>query len=185
MELRFGLLIMECNLRMGILRMRCSILVGRIHFIMSVFFFLDWERYHDANFFFFPFACSLLPVSIPSFQKSLPISLFSFPAPPGNQSAFHQWTVGAIYYSAIVLAEAFGTTNTSQIIDLGANGANNLTPAYAIYEIGLLSKVALINFMDDGQTGANNIHVTVQVPNGAPQSVQVKYVDSFFLLVIG
>jgi hypothetical protein len=39
MQLRLGVLIMECNLRMGILRMGCSILVGRIRFIMSVFSF--------------------------------------------------------------------------------------------------------------------------------------------------
>jgi hypothetical protein len=131
--------------------------------------------------FFFSVVCSHLPVSIlnhpnPSQQYSHP----SFPAPPGNQSSFHQWTVGAVYYSAIVLAEAFGTTNTSQIIDLKANGNNNLTPAYAIYEQGALSKVALINYMDDNQTGTNDLQVTIQVPSGVPQSVQVKYVFVFF-----
>ena len=134
-------------------------------------------RYADANACFVP--CSLLPVSISSFQ-SLSFSPFSFPAPPSNQSASHQWTVGAIYYSAIVLAEAFGTTNTSQIIDLGANAGNDLTPAYAIYEQSTLAKLALINFMDDNQTGTNNLQVTVQVPGGAPQSVQVKYASFFF-----
>jgi hypothetical protein len=72
-----------------------------------------------------------------------------------------------------------GTTNTSQIIDLGANAGNVLTPAYAIYEQGILSKVALINFMDDNQTGKNTLQVSIQVPNGAPQSVQVKYVVFF------
>ena len=78
------------------------------------------------------------------------------------------------------MAEAFGTTNTSQIIDLQANGNNELTPAYAIYEQGALSKVALINFMDDNQTGTSDLQVTIQVSSGAPQSVQVKYV--FFYL---
>jgi hypothetical protein len=80
------------------------------------------------------------------------------------------------------LAEAFGKTNTSQIIDLGANENNPLTPAYAIYEQGGLSKVALINYMDDNRTGTNDLQVTVQVSSGVPQSVQVKYV-SFFLVV--
>jgi hypothetical protein len=75
------------------------------------------------------------------------------------------------------LGEAFGKSNTSQIIDLGANGKNDLTPAYAIYERGVLSKVAMINFMDDNQTGKNNLHVAIQLPSGAPQSVQVKYVE--------
>ena len=69
-------------------------------------------------------------------------------------------------------------TNTSQIIDLGANANNDLTPAYAIYEQSILSKVALINFMDDSEnsTATNDLQVTVQVPSGVPQSVQVKYV---------
>ena len=75
-----------------------------------------------------------------------------------------------------MLAEAFGKTNTSQIVDLGANGGNALTPAYAIYEQNTLSKVALINFMDDGQTGTNDLVVTIQVPSGVPGSVQAKYV---------
>ncbi|KAF8800345.1 glycoside hydrolase family 79 protein [Phlegmacium glaucopus] len=104
-----------------------------------------------------------------------------FTAPPVRESVLHQWTVGAIYYSAIVLAEAFGKTNTSQIVDLGANGGNNisaLTPAYAIYEQNTLSKMALINYMDDGQTGANALSVTVSVPTGVPGSVQVKYLTA-------
>ena len=37
MELRFGVLIMECNLRMGILRLGCFILVDKVRFITSVF----------------------------------------------------------------------------------------------------------------------------------------------------
>jgi len=101
-----------------------------------------------------------------------------FTAPPGNQSSSHDWTVGAVFYSAIVLAEAFGKSNTSQIIDLFANGNNQLTPAYAIYENGALSKVALINFMDDNGTGANDLEVTIQLSSGAPQSVQVKYLSA-------
>jgi len=74
-----------------------------------------------------------------------------------------------------------GTTNTSRIIDLGANGGNlnTLTPAYAIYEQSTLSKVALINYMDD-RTGANALSVTISVPTGVPGSVQVKYVEIFF-----
>ena len=81
------------------------------------------------------------------------------------------------------MGEAFGTSNASQIVDLGANGKNDLTPAYAIYELGVLSKVAIINFMDDNQTGKNSLRVAIQLPGGAPQNVQVKYVEkkTFFL----
>ena len=50
MELRFGELIMECNLLMGILRLG-FILVDKIRFIMSVFF-LKLELY--SSWFFFP-----------------------------------------------------------------------------------------------------------------------------------
>ena len=35
----------------------------------------------------------------------------------------------------------------------------------------------MINFMDDNQTGANTLQVTLQLPDGAPRSVQVKYVE--------
>ena len=66
-----------------------------------------------------------------------------------------------------------------------ANGNNELTPAYAIYEQGGLSKVALINFMDDNQTGVNDLQVGIQVSSGVPESVQVKYVVFFFWRVGG
>ena len=38
MELRFGVLILECNLRMGIFRLGCFILVDKIRFITSVLY---------------------------------------------------------------------------------------------------------------------------------------------------
>jgi len=97
-----------------------------------------------------------------------------FTSPPTNQSAFNQWTVGAVYYSTIVLAEAFGKTNTSRIIDLGGNGGNVFTPSYAIYEKDVLSKVALFNYVND-KSGQSDLQVTIQVPQGNPSSVQVKY----------
>ena len=125
--------------------------------------------------------CSLSRVSILKKKQNKGSFLKFIPAPPGKLLAKdYQWTVGAIYYSAIVLAEAFGKTKTSRIIDLEANGGNVLTPAYAIYEENTLSKIALINYMDDGQTGKNDLVVTVQVPSGVPGRVQVKYVETVF-----
>lgn len=79
-----------------------------------------------------------------------------------------------MYYAAIVLAEAFGKTNTSRIIDLWGNAGSTSTPSYAIYENGRLSKVALFNYMDDA-TGASDLKVTLQVPTGVPGVVKVKY----------
>jgi hypothetical protein len=102
-----------------------------------------------------------------------------FTSPPTNQSGFNQWTVGGVYYSAIILAEALGTTNTSRVIDLNPNGGNEFTPAYAIYENGALSKVALFNYMND-PTGNSSLAITlaIQGGNGIGNSVQVKYLDA-------
>ena len=84
-------------------------------------------------------------------------------------------------YSTLVLAEALGTTNTSQVMDLFANNDANETPAYAIYENGALARMVLMNYMTD-PSGANDYAATIYVggsgwnePNGVPASVQVKY----------
>ncbi|GLB45264.1 putative glycosyl hydrolase family 79 C-terminal beta domain [Lyophyllum shimeji] len=96
-----------------------------------------------------------------------------FTAPPTNQSSFHQWTVGAVYYSVIIVAEIFGKSNVSQVVDTSNNGI--YAPSYAIYDNGQLSKVALFNFMDD-PSGAHDITGTITVDGGqVPQQVWVKY----------
>jgi len=100
-----------------------------------------------------------------------------FIPPPTNQSTFHQWTVGPVYYASLIIAEAFGSTNTSQIIDLFANGNNMYTPAYAIYESGTLAKVALFNFITD-PSGATAYTASLSISGGAPASVQVKYLSA-------
>jgi hypothetical protein len=106
-----------------------------------------------------------------------PLSFF-LAAPPSNQTEFNEWTLGPVYYSALVIAEAFGKTNTSQIIDLRANENNQNTPGYAIFERGQLSKVALFNYIDD-PSGANDLNVALTVNGGVPASVNVKYVFLF------
>ncbi|KAF8995398.1 glycoside hydrolase family 79 protein [Cyathus striatus] len=101
-----------------------------------------------------------------------------FTPPPTNQSTFNEWTVGSTYYSTLVIAEAFGKTNTSRIVDLLANDNNEHTPAYAIYENDKLSKYALFNYIDD-PTGASDMTVSITVPGGTvPSSVKVKYLSS-------
>jgi hypothetical protein len=97
-----------------------------------------------------------------------------FTSPPTNQSAFNDWTVGPIYYSTIILAEALGKSDTGRITDLNGNTGNPFTPSYAIYENDVLSKVALFNYIDD-KSGASNSLVTINVPAGNPASVKVKY----------
>lgn len=78
------------------------------------------------------------------------------------------------------MAEAFGSSNTSQIIDLQGNDGNIYTPQYAIYENGALAKVALFNYVTD-PTGATDYTVTLSVGGGTtgvasamPASVKVK-----------
>ncbi|KAI0299017.1 glycoside hydrolase family 79 protein [Multifurca ochricompacta] len=102
-----------------------------------------------------------------------------FTPPPTNQSTFHQWTVGPVYYSALVMAEAFGPSNASQIVDL--TGSNIYTPIYAIYENGAPTKVALFNFVTD-PSGASTYTATISIGGGStgqanatPSQVQVKY----------
>ena len=78
------------------------------------------------------------------------------------------------------MAEALGTTNTSRVVDLGANGGNEFTPAYAIYEDNALARIAIVNYMS-AQDGVGAINVTISVggvpagePNDTPAEVQVK-----------
>lgn len=79
-----------------------------------------------------------------------------------------------MYYSALVMAEAFGTTNTSRTMDLWGNAANLYTPSYAIYENDVLSKIALFNYVDD-LTGASDINVAITIPGSTvPASIKVK-----------
>ena len=74
-----------------------------------------------------------------------------------------------------------GKSNTTQIKDMGANGNNDQTPAWAVFENGKFSKMALVNFMTD-PSGANDYTATIYVggsgwneDNGIPASVKVKY----------
>lgn len=76
----------------------------------------------------------------------------------------------------MILAEAFGTSGTAQIIDLQLNTDNIYTPGYAIYENGQLDKLALFNYVTD-PTGATTYTVAVSFAGGSvPQQVSVKCV---------
>ncbi|KAJ7018598.1 glycoside hydrolase family 79 protein [Mycena alexandri] len=104
-----------------------------------------------------------------------------FTPPPTNQSAFRDWTIGPIYYSVLAVAEAFGTSNQSRIIDLALNGNNTFTPGYAIYDGAVLTRLALFNYVSDS-TGASAYTATFAIgggatgqPNGTPAHVKVKY----------
>lgn len=87
---------------------------------------------------------------------------------------------GPIFYSTLIMAEALGSSNTAQIIDLNANDGSIVTPAYAIYEQGNVARVALFNFMTD-PSGASTYTASITIgggqtgqPDGTPASVRVK-----------
>ncbi|KAI9058697.1 glycoside hydrolase family 79 protein [Trametes sanguinea] len=108
------------------------------------------------------------------------VSYNPFTPPPTNLSLFDQWTIGPVFYSTLFMAEALGTTNTSRVVDLAANGGNEFTPAYAIYEDNALARIAIVNYMS-AQDGVGAINVTISVggvpagePNDTPAEVQVK-----------
>ncbi|THV02731.1 hypothetical protein K435DRAFT_748884 [Dendrothele bispora CBS 962.96] len=104
-----------------------------------------------------------------------------FTPPPTNQSTFRQWTIGPIYYSAIVMAEALGAKGDARVLDLNVNDGNTYTPAYAIYENDNPVRVALFNYMND-PSGASNYIASIAIGGGntgqspsTPSSVKVKY----------
>jgi hypothetical protein len=47
------------------------------------------------------------------------------------------------------VAEVFGKSNKSRIIDLQMNNDSIYTPGYAIYDNDILSRLALINYITD------------------------------------
>ncbi|KAH9886697.1 hypothetical protein C8Q73DRAFT_714970 [Cubamyces lactineus] len=108
-----------------------------------------------------------------------------FNPPPTNLSSIDQWTVGPIFYSTLVVAEALGKTNTSRVLDLQANGGSMFTPAYAIYENDALARLVLINFMTEQNGQAAAYTATISVgggqtgeANGTPSQVKVKYLQA-------
>ncbi|KAF8316086.1 hypothetical protein DL93DRAFT_2056676, partial [Clavulina sp. PMI_390] len=104
----------------------------------------------------------------------------AFTPPPSNYSSSYQWTTGPIYYSMLMVTEALGATNTSQVIDLNLNNSP-YTPGYAIYENGAPARVLLINYMDDLKTGSATYTANVHIGGAdgfadtTPSSVQVRY----------
>lgn len=70
------------------------------------------------------------------------------------------------------MAEALGSSNTAQVVDLKANNFNNHTPAFAIYENGKPARVALFNYITD-PSGLNAY--TASIGGAGVNQVKVKY----------
>ncbi|KAG8892735.1 hypothetical protein FRB99_002468 [Tulasnella sp. 403] len=99
-----------------------------------------------------------------------------FTPPPTNLSMTHQWTTGPVYYSTLAVAETFGQTNKSQIVDL--NLPSEFQPGYAIYEDGVPTRLALINFVTD-PSGASTFNAVYSPQGGTvPDHVSVRYLSA-------
>lgn len=92
----------------------------------------------------------------------------------------YHWIPGPIFFAPLIIAEALGPTGTAQVVDLEANNGNIYTPAYAIYEQGVMARVALFNFVTD-TSGGSSYTASIAVggtgvgqPDGSPASVEVK-----------
>ncbi|WVQ76983.1 hypothetical protein IAR50_006662 [Cryptococcus sp. DSM 104548] len=105
-----------------------------------------------------------------------------FTPPPSNMSSVEQWTPGSVYYPTLLIAEAFGKSNSSRIVDLtplAEVDANYIYhPVYGIYENDALARMVLFNFIDDS-TGGSDLEVVVNVQNQAsPGEVYVRYLQA-------
>ncbi|KAJ7181191.1 glycoside hydrolase family 79 protein [Mycena filopes] len=99
-----------------------------------------------------------------------------FTAPPTNQSTFRQWSVGPLYYSALIMAEAMGPSNNTQVRHYDdVEDLSPSTPIYGIYENGTPVRVAIVNYLDD-PTGAHDVHAVIAIAGATmPAAVKVKY----------
>jgi hypothetical protein len=75
-----------------------------------------------------------------------------------------------VCYSSLFVAEALGSSNQSQVLDLGMNNGNEFTPGYAN---GQPTRVAFINFVDDN-TGTSDYTASISIGGSAPSQVKVK-----------
>lgn len=114
----------------------------------------------------------------PHFDPSVPSILhpclfIAFTPPPSNLSTTHGWTTGPIYYSLLAVAEALGSSNASQVVDLGLQ--SEFRPGYAIYEQGSPTKLALINYASD-DTGASDYDAVINFAGAnVPDNVYVRH----------
>lgn len=101
-----------------------------------------------------------------------------FVPPPTNESSYHQWTIGPIFYANLIVAEALGSSDRARVIDLVANGGSEYTPAYGIYDDhGNPEKILLLNYMTD-ETGASDYTARISLNSNRAQKAWVRYVSA-------
>lgn len=77
-----------------------------------------------------------------------------------------------------MVAEVFGRSRNSRIVDLAADNANIYHPAYAVYEGDTPTRIVLFNFISD-ESGASNLDVTINLAdNPIAGPVHVRYLSA-------
>lgn len=78
------------------------------------------------------------PTDVPVGQRTQQNVFYNaFTAPPTNQSSFRGWDTGAMYYGFLVVAEALGQRNSSQVAELPSlsNSSSGTFAGYVINEV--------------------------------------------------
>ncbi|KAG6834012.1 hypothetical protein H0H93_012579 [Arthromyces matolae] len=107
-------------------------------------------------------------------------NLFDPPTPETSTSP--DWVTGAVYYSALFLAEMTDPTG-SVIVDLNLNNSNSSpetkVSAYGIYDNAGTSrgKLALINFADANDPGETKAQI-FNISAGISESVQIRFLSA-------
>jgi hypothetical protein len=103
-----------------------------------------------------------------------------FTPPPTNQTGFHQWTVGPIYYAMLIVAEAIGKTGATQVVDLFPESL--FQPIYSIYENGKPTKVVLFNYVNNNASSEHDYTFQLSLEGvQVPKEVKVKYLRAPFV----
>jgi hypothetical protein len=112
-------------------------------------------------------------------------------------SRIYEWTTGSVYYSTLLVAELFGKSENSRIVDIthtssipvntqtitNEDGSTYDTtssedmyhPTYLVYDGETPARAALFNFISD-PSGASDAQVTLNFNNtAAPSQVSVRY----------
>ncbi|KAJ6614635.1 hypothetical protein B0H10DRAFT_2221198 [Mycena sp. CBHHK59/15] len=92
-----------------------------------------------------------------------------FTLPPTSQSTFHQWTIRPLYYSALIMAEALGTSNNT----------------HSIYKDGMPVRIMIINYVNDLSSATDVQAVISAVGSGTPAQVKVKYLAAVSIMQQG
>lgn len=100
----------------------------------------------------------------------------SFTPPPRSAAKRgKKWTVSSMFYSALIVSEALGSSGDARIADLQLNGGSDSTPGYVIYENDVPVRMVLLNYVTD-PSGASNYTVQIDMSAlGGGNSIMARY----------